>query len=261
MANLVTLAPTRKERFLAGISHLFVLIPFLGFIAPRIIYTTQKDKSEYIAFQSHQAFIYQLITLLVWLVGMALVYVLPIFWIWFFLVMSGINLIARSTFVAYGIFGAVMAFQGKSFRYLIVSDKLESFWSIFMDKQWRARFMDIQKCPTFPFAVGFVVACVHNLVTHLLKDSYFPNFGAIVMMMLSSPGYALLLSDFPSLSTAKFINSFTELPFIVSSVCFGIVGGFLASRNIYLQSLGFILVFLLILSGCALVMLAGLVFA
>lgn len=261
MANLDLLAPTQKERLIAGISHLFVLIPFLGFIAPRIIYTTQKDKSQYIAFQSSQAFIYQLITLAVWLIGMALFYVLPIFWIWSIFVVSGINLIVRFIFAAYGVFGAVMAFQGKPFHYSIIGNRLGLSLPAIMNRQWLAQFVKAQKHPVFPFAVGVVVAFIHFVITNLLETPNYGSFGYAIFPILLSPSYAPLILRFALPSVSKFINSSTEIPLIVSSLFYGIMAGFLASRNVYLHSIGIILVFILILSGCFLGMLFAQFFA
>lgn len=259
MTNLASVIPTQKERLIAGVSHLFVLIPFLGFLAPRIIWATQKDKSQYVAFQSFQAFIYQVITLVVWLIGMILFFALPIFGIW--LVAPTINLIVYFIFAAYGIFGAIMAFQGKPFRYLIISDRVEHSLSTFTDKQWRIQFREVQKHPFFPFAVGFGIVCIHFAITNLLKNINFASFGYVILLMLISPSYITLILEFALPSISEFINSSTELPILISSLFYGIVGGFLASRNVYLQSMGVIFIFLLILSGCFLLMLAGQFFA
>ena len=51
---------SQDERIMAALSHATALLPFMGVIAPIVIWVTQKDKSQYVAFQALQAMAYQL---------------------------------------------------------------------------------------------------------------------------------------------------------------------------------------------------------
>jgi uncharacterized Tic20 family protein len=150
MTNFDKLVPTQDERVMAALSHGSALLPMLGIIAPIIIWVTQKEKSKYVAFQSLQALAYQLIMIAAYFIAMGC-YMLsffttfltmpfasssgnsqsidPIFGLTFmipFLVFGAI-FIGGFFFVAYGIIGAIMTVQGKSFRYMIIGKKVESF--------------------------------------------------------------------------------------------------------------------------------------
>ena len=139
MTNQDTLTPTQNERLLAALSHLFILIPHFGFVAPTIIWITQikqKDKSQYIAFQSFQALTYQLFVFAVWLIGNACsISSVFIFNTYLLFPIMGINLIGKYFFIAYGIFGAIMTFQGKSFHYWIIGNQVERHMSTIMNQQ------------------------------------------------------------------------------------------------------------------------------
>lgn len=53
--------PMQDERIMAALSHLAIVLPFMGVIAPTVIWVTQKDKSRFVAFQALQALVYQLV--------------------------------------------------------------------------------------------------------------------------------------------------------------------------------------------------------
>ncbi|MFN8414603.1 MAG: DUF4870 domain-containing protein [Anaerolineales bacterium] len=150
MTNFDTLSPTQDEKVMAALSHGSALLPMLGIIAPIIIWVTQKGKSKYVAFQALQALAYQLIMIAAYFVAMGC-YILsffttfltmpfvapsgnsqsvdPVFGLAFmipFLVFGAI-FIGGFFFIAYGIIGAIMAIQGKPFRYMIIGKKVESF--------------------------------------------------------------------------------------------------------------------------------------
>ena len=150
MTNINSLTPTQDERVMAALSHASALLPMMGVIAPIIIWVTQKEKSKYVAFQSLQALAYQLSMILAWFVGMGC-YMLsffgtffsipfssssgssesanPLFMLMFaipFLVM-GVVFIGGFLFVIYGVIGAVMTFQGKPFRYVVIGKRVEHF--------------------------------------------------------------------------------------------------------------------------------------
>jgi uncharacterized Tic20 family protein len=150
MTDLDSLTPTQDERVMAALANVSAILPFMGVIAPIVIWVTQKDKSQYVAFQSLQALVYQLTMIVAWMVGMGCYMCSffftfltipfssstqttpasdPLFFITFFipfLIFGGIFL-GGFLFVIYGIVGAVMAFQGKPFRYVIIGRRVERF--------------------------------------------------------------------------------------------------------------------------------------
>ncbi len=150
MTDLDSLTPSQDERVMAALAQISVLVPLLGIIAPIVIWVTQKDKSRYVAFQSLQAVAFQLTLVFAWFVGMGCYicsffsmfltiplasssessqsvspfFVLPFFTP--FLVM-GLMFLGGFLFILYGIVGAVMTFQAKPFRYIIIGRQVERF--------------------------------------------------------------------------------------------------------------------------------------
>ncbi len=147
MTNIDALTPNQDERVMAALSHVSALLPMIGVIAPIVIWATQKEKSQYVAFQALQAVAYQLSMIAAWFIGMGC-YMLSFFGTFFtipfsdssqsispffalgfiipFLVFGAI-FIGGFLFVVYGVIGAVMTFQGKSFRYVIIGNRVERF--------------------------------------------------------------------------------------------------------------------------------------
>jgi uncharacterized Tic20 family protein len=145
-----TLTPTQDERVMAALSHVSALLPMMGVIAPIIIWVTQKEKSQYVAFQSLQALAYQLSMIAAWFVGMGCYMfsffgtfltlpiasstensenIDPLFGLVFMIpfLVFGFIFIGGFFFVIYGIVGTVMAFQGKPFRYIWIGKRIEKF--------------------------------------------------------------------------------------------------------------------------------------
>jgi uncharacterized Tic20 family protein len=128
------LSPT-DERTWAMLAHLSVLLNlvtgFLGPVAALIIYLTYRDRSRYVAYQSLQALIFQL----VWWVGGG--FLAGIAW-----ALSGIlaavvvgcclmpfalllSLLPIGALV-YGVVGALETNQGKDFKYWLIGDWVRS---------------------------------------------------------------------------------------------------------------------------------------
>ncbi len=149
MSNLDSISPTQDERVMAGLSHISALLPLMGVIAPIVIWVTQKDKSRFVAFQSLQALAYQLVMILAWFVGMGC-YMASFFSTFFFItfmssdsagpgnllfglgfltpfLVFGLIFLGGFLFIIYGIVGAVLAFQGRDFRYFILGRQVERF--------------------------------------------------------------------------------------------------------------------------------------
>jgi uncharacterized Tic20 family protein len=144
--------PSQNDKIMAALAHISAVLPFMGVIAPIIIWATQKDKSKYVAFQALQAVAYQLLMILAWFVGMGCYMlsffamfigipfagsqggkvdpsVAPLFALGVMIpfIIFGAIFMGGALFVLYGIIGAVQAFQGKDFRYIIIGNRLMNY--------------------------------------------------------------------------------------------------------------------------------------
>ncbi len=119
------------ERQWAMFAHLGVLANlvsgFLGPVVPLIIYIVYKERSRYVAYQSLQALIFQLI----WWVGGGILagvawalsgalaaLIIGLLCVPFACVFSAMPLVA----LGYGIYGGIQASQGQDFKYWLVGD-------------------------------------------------------------------------------------------------------------------------------------------
>ncbi len=119
------------EHTWAMLAHLSVLLNlitgFLGVLVPLIIYLAFKGRSKYVAYQSMQAFVFQL----VWwvgggiLIGLAWAITVPLMavLVGFVLIPVAcvISLIPLAALV-YGIVGAVQTNSGQDFKYWLIGD-------------------------------------------------------------------------------------------------------------------------------------------
>ncbi len=123
------------ERTWAMMAHLSVLLNlvtgFLGVAAALAIYLIYKDRSRYVAYQSMQAFLFQLIFWaggglligIMWAVVGALSAILVgILLIPFAVVLTLIFLLFPLVAVVYGIIGGIQCSDGEDFRYWLISD-------------------------------------------------------------------------------------------------------------------------------------------
>jgi uncharacterized Tic20 family protein len=128
------------EKLMSLLSHLSIIIPNIGVIAPIIIWVTQKDKSRFVRFNAIQAIFYQLtffvLVILSVFIGVILMLVSTLiltktpdaapgtlFW-----VSMGIMYLyfpLYIIFVIYAVVAAVKSFKGKIFRYLIIGRVIE----------------------------------------------------------------------------------------------------------------------------------------
>lgn len=144
--NLNTNAIDQNDRIMAALAHVTIILPWVGVIAPIIIWATQKEKSEFVAFQALQATAYQLIMIFVWILGMGcymcsifgMVFFIPVTqefqgglaeMLGFFLPFSvfGLLLLGSIVYVVYALVGAVLVLQGRDFRYLLIGSWLEGY--------------------------------------------------------------------------------------------------------------------------------------
>lgn len=123
------------ERTWAMLAHLSVLLNlvtgFLGVAAALVIYLVYKDRSRYVAYQSMQAFLFQLIFWaggglligIMWAVVGALSAVLiGIVLIPFAVILTLVFLLMPLIALIYGVAGAVRSSNGEDFRYWLIGD-------------------------------------------------------------------------------------------------------------------------------------------
>ncbi|HLE51486.1 MAG TPA: DUF4870 domain-containing protein [Anaerolineales bacterium] len=132
LAQPLSLSDERTWAMLAHLSVLLNLVTgFLGPIAALIIYFVYKDRSRYVAYQSMQAFVFQLI----WWVGGGLliagiwgatallsVVIIGLLCIPFALIGTFILVIMPLVSLVYGVVGGIQTSQGQDFRYWLVGD-------------------------------------------------------------------------------------------------------------------------------------------
>lgn len=124
-----------EARTWAMLAHLSVLLNlitgFLGVIVPLVIYLIYKDRSRYVAYQSMQAFVFQLIWwggggLLIgaiWAVtGILSAILIGILCIPFALVGTVVLALMPLVALVYGVYAAIETNQGQDFRYWLVGD-------------------------------------------------------------------------------------------------------------------------------------------
>ena len=121
------------------LAHLSVLLNlitgFLGVIAPLIIYLIYKDRSRYVAYQSMQAFVFQLIWWggggliigAVWVVtGVLSALIIGIFCVPFSLIITLVAGIMPVVALVYGVYAGIEANAGRDFKYWLVGDWVAS---------------------------------------------------------------------------------------------------------------------------------------
>lgn len=119
------------ERMWAMLAHLSVLANLvsgiLGPVAAIVIYIVYKDRSKYVAYQSLQSFIMQMIlwvgggilTAVTWfVVGLLSALIVGICLIPFAILVSAIPLVA----LVYGVVAGIQCNQGYDFRYWLIGD-------------------------------------------------------------------------------------------------------------------------------------------
>ncbi len=121
----------QDERTWAMLAHLSILLNlisgFLGVVAALIIYLIYKDRSRYVAYQSMQAFLFQLVA---WVGGGILVGLTWTFVSILSAIVIGICLIPIAALLSliplgalvYGIIAGVKCNEGEDFRYWLVGD-------------------------------------------------------------------------------------------------------------------------------------------
>jgi uncharacterized Tic20 family protein len=124
-----------EERQWAMIAHLGVLVNLvsgvLGPVVPLGIYMVYKDRSRYVAYQSLQALIFQLIwwvgggilAAAAWAIsGVLSAVLIGLLCMPFACILSAMPLVA----LVYGIYGGIQTSQGQDFKYWLVGDWMRS---------------------------------------------------------------------------------------------------------------------------------------
>lgn len=128
------------EKLMSLLSHLSIVIPNIGIIAPIVIWITQKNKSKFIRFNAIQAIFFQLVFFILIMlsvfIGLILMLIsLPIITknpdaapgILFWVSMGVMNLYFPFwlIFSIYAVVAAIRSFKGKMFRYIIIGKLVE----------------------------------------------------------------------------------------------------------------------------------------
>jgi uncharacterized Tic20 family protein len=135
---------SQENRLLAALAHASVLFSTIGILVPLAIYFIQKKKSGFLAFHALQAFFFQLIGNLLGLlvtfcvlgvifvpaIGASMVGNEKLFASFLGIVMLitvAISLLMSFGSTLYGLYGiiaAILTYQGKDFRYVIIGDMI-----------------------------------------------------------------------------------------------------------------------------------------
>jgi len=119
------------ERTWAMLAHLSVLLNlvtgFLGIVAALVIYLVYKNRSRYVAYQSMQSFVFQLIW---WFGGGILAGISWVITGTLSVVLVGLLCIPLSCLISllplgamvYGVIGAIQCNNGQDFRYWLIGD-------------------------------------------------------------------------------------------------------------------------------------------
>ena len=75
---------TQEDNWVAGICHATAILQLWGVVTPLIVWFTQKERSIRLRFQSMQAFVYQIIAFVIYMLGMA---VYMVFFLGMFLIL------------------------------------------------------------------------------------------------------------------------------------------------------------------------------
>lgn len=129
----------KDDRLFASLSHLSIIIPWWGIIAPIVIWAKQKDKSEFVRFQALQAVWYHILRIVVQLITFMGFFISffcitlfsifvhggrppsqpPIVIVIPFIILL-LAFIIDMIFFLCGIYGAYSVYRGRDFRYLLI---------------------------------------------------------------------------------------------------------------------------------------------
>jgi hypothetical protein len=122
------------------------------------------------------------------------------------------------------------------------------------DEKYSYNVFQTLKHPPLPLQVFYIVTSIHFLIIVLIYFIFgLRGYGIFVITILMAPGIILGFFIEPLLRNLELSLTFDSfLPFLwllVSSITYGIMGGFLASKKINLQLTSIVLVCLFIIFG------------
>jgi uncharacterized Tic20 family protein len=135
---------TRDQRIAAALAHSLIAANWMGMAGAAVVWLTERERSEEVGFQALQALVFQFLGLILTLLGVGayMVALGIVMVIGFALGDEGGMLIGLvsilgipaimavpSAFLFYGIFGAYVCLQGKSFEYVLIGPVLRRFLS------------------------------------------------------------------------------------------------------------------------------------
>ena len=128
------------DKLMSILSHLAILIPNIGILAPIVIWLTQKEKSKFVRYHAIQAIFFQLLffillmlSLFIGIILMAISLMLtnvgnggePGAFFWVSMGIMNLYFPLWFFFSIYAIVAAVKSYRGKIFRYLIIGKIVE----------------------------------------------------------------------------------------------------------------------------------------
>jgi uncharacterized Tic20 family protein len=128
------------DKLMSILSHLAILIPNIGILAPIVIWLTQKEKSKFVRYNAIQAIFFQLLFFILLMLSIFIGIILMAISImlansssggepgaFFWVSMGIINLYFPLWFFfsIYALVAAVKSYRGKRFRYLIIGKIVE----------------------------------------------------------------------------------------------------------------------------------------
>lgn len=129
-----------EDKLMALLSHLSILIPNIGILAPIIIWLTNKNKSKFVRFNALQAIFFQLVFFILMMFFLLIGVILMLAAIpWFDLSSNaepGILFFISMVFMfmyfplwlifgIYSVIAAIKSYRGKIFKYLVIGRVFE----------------------------------------------------------------------------------------------------------------------------------------
>lgn len=129
-----------EEKLMSMLSHLAIIIPNVGIIAPIIIWITQKNKSKFVRFHAIQAIFFQLLFFVLVIasifIGLILMFIslpfitnnpdaVPGALFWTSMGVMNLYFPLWILFAIYAIVAGVKSFKGRLFRYWIIGRIIE----------------------------------------------------------------------------------------------------------------------------------------
>lgn len=118
--------PSSDEKLMAVLSHLSLLVPHAGIIAPLFIWLLNQGKAPFAAYQARQALFFHLFVIAAtWVIGI-ISFLIAVLTLGFGLIVL-IPLLGVLSLIPMvcGIIGAIHAYEGRDFRYPIIGELVQ----------------------------------------------------------------------------------------------------------------------------------------